>query len=599
MGSGASKAASTDQHADVDSLFSGESSTLLTNAMAEAPVPETQAAIDATDYIYVIHYDDFAKCGSFPRNPEQSMYLRQLSKIPRETSFIVYISHVWIRHNSDCPGWEGFPHPDYRFAYKYKLCLDGIQKAHKMYAPGMRECYIWCDYCCLNQNNLYRDIEPNILLFDKIMSYADCVFTPIYIEDEGYDKFIRYSQVNNPNHKTYTKAQPDRGSIPTLHNDTNTMNLENQTVPDYYANYEHAPLFNDKKNPRAFLNRAWCRMELLYAATMPLLEDENSDVIRRKCKFASVFRAHTNNNHRSHLLYTSWESRYKLSPIVLPLIPIAELLKLYNPLRGYTTHPQDREIIGRLHTLLKPHFKEALTRKSVANLFDLTAPQNNLNSNSGGGDPRRRLSLLPNGDIYMGELSSKVHSTATTPKAGGAAAIGGRSNRFSSLISGKMLSGSSSSKGGGGDIFAGSTRHGYGRNKTNKLIVYKGTYVDDQKSGYGCEKTPTGIQYYGEFDHDMKHGHGLLKYPNGDEYEGYFADDKKHGKGVYRYANGDVFTGDFVNDVKCGKGTCKYANGDSYEGYYENDLFHGYGQFNFENGQMYKGQWRNGLYQIV
>lgn len=466
MGSGASKSAPADSPADVDSLFSGEGSTLLTDVMAEPPASETRETVDATDYIYVINYLDFAKCGSFPRNPEQSMYLRQLSKIPRETSFIVYISHVWIRNDPDCPGWEGSPHPDYRFAYKYKLCLEGIQKAHKMYAPGMRECYIWCDYCCLNQYNLHMDIEPNILLFDKIMSYADCIFTPIYIEDQGYDKFVRYSQVNNKFHKTYTKGDVDRSSIATLHNDTNTMNLENQTVPDYYANYEHAPLFNEKNNPRAFMNRSWCRIELLYAATMPLLEDENSDVIKRKCKFASVFRAHTNNNHRSHLLYTSFESRYQLSPIVLPLLPIADLLKRYNPLRGHTTHPQDREIIGRLHSLLKPHFKEALTRKSVANLFDMTssAPQSSVGGGGSGFDPRRRLSLLPNGDIYMGELSmsSKVNG-------GG---VSGKSSRFLSSKAASVK-----------DIFAGSTRHGYGRNKTNKLIVYKGTYKDDQKSG--------------------------------------------------------------------------------------------------------------------
>jgi hypothetical protein len=67
-------------------------------------------------------------------------------------------------------GWDGRPYPDNTAADKYKLCVNGIEKAHKSMAPGMPNCYIWIDYGCLNQEGNPSE-ELNQL--DEIMRNAD------------------------------------------------------------------------------------------------------------------------------------------------------------------------------------------------------------------------------------------------------------------------------------------------------------------------------------------------------------------------------------------------------------------------------------------
>lgn len=101
--------------------------------------------------ISLIPFSAFKKNGSFPRNPECAAQCVDASKVDRDTSVVVFISHVWQRSFHGCEGWDGRPHPDNADKRAYKLCVAGINKLFKQLAPGMTQCYIWMDYSCLNQ----------------------------------------------------------------------------------------------------------------------------------------------------------------------------------------------------------------------------------------------------------------------------------------------------------------------------------------------------------------------------------------------------------------------------------------------------------------
>jgi hypothetical protein len=102
--------------------------------------------------------------------------------ISRDISLFVFVSHCWLRGWSGAEGYnvsEG-PHPDNAVGDKYALCVEGIEKMLKTLAPGMKECFLWCDYGCIDQS---KDPAGELKQLDKIMELCDCVFTPIYDKD--------------------------------------------------------------------------------------------------------------------------------------------------------------------------------------------------------------------------------------------------------------------------------------------------------------------------------------------------------------------------------------------------------------------------------
>ena len=101
--------------------------------------------------VKVISLTDFKKYGSFPRNPSCEKMCVPVTEVDRATSLIIYVSHLWLRSYHGCEDWEGRPHPDRKDKKMYKLCLSAISKIFKNMAPGMTHCYLWVDYCCLNQ----------------------------------------------------------------------------------------------------------------------------------------------------------------------------------------------------------------------------------------------------------------------------------------------------------------------------------------------------------------------------------------------------------------------------------------------------------------
>lgn len=82
--------------------------------------------------------------------------------------------------------------------------------------------------------------------------------------------------------------------------------------------------------PYSYLNRAWCRLEMFYAASIPIL-DLNSNRVE---KFSMGIKTAKLHNRRAHLLYGTREHKSgKLAPIVLEPLE-HKYLQLYNPCEG-------------------------------------------------------------------------------------------------------------------------------------------------------------------------------------------------------------------------------------------------------------------------
>jgi hypothetical protein len=210
-------------------------------------------------------------------------------------SLIIFISHTWLRGGSDCIGWDGIFHPDNANNDKLQLCIDGIERLWQSLAPSMQFCYVWFDYSCIDQT--LADPTMELERLDQVMSICDCMFTPIV--DSNYMKW--------------------------------NLHLFGNLFVDYQAeSFRHGNL--------AYLNRAWCRLEMLYAANIPLQIESKAYVGNRYLKFLGGLKFAAEQNRRPHILYGSKE--YYTSKQLLMLPPLAKsYFHEYNPEMGFFTFP--------------------------------------------------------------------------------------------------------------------------------------------------------------------------------------------------------------------------------------------------------------------
>ena len=141
-------------------------------------IPETlpQEVVEVSPLRF-ISFEYFKRLkNGLPRYPENRKICTTLDKIHKKDSFIVYISHAWLRRDASCEDYDLLPHPDTKKAIKYRLCCEGISRLWKKLAPGMKYCYIWIDFGCLNQN---LDPVKELERLERVMEYADCMFTPL------------------------------------------------------------------------------------------------------------------------------------------------------------------------------------------------------------------------------------------------------------------------------------------------------------------------------------------------------------------------------------------------------------------------------------
>lgn len=66
-------------------------------------------------------------------------------------------------------------------------------------------------------------------------------------------------------------------------------------------------------------------------------------------------------------------------------------------------------------------------------------------------------------------------------------------------------------------------RHGKGRLLSSTgVVLYEGSWEDDQRSGYGIAKHDGGDCHEGNYYRDKRHGPGVFLWADGDKYSGNF-----------------------------------------------------------------------------
>ena len=152
-----------------------------------------------------------------------------------------------------------------------------------------------------------------------------------------------------------------------------------------------------------------------------------------------------------------------------------------------------------------------------------------------------------------------------------------------------------------GEIFIGPFYDGKGvtgkgeKFTLKKRAIYKGDFIDGEKSGKGEEDSNEG-NFLGNFYHDKKNGKGKMIYKlTGDIYEGDYKNDLFDGKGNYIWkATGQKYSGDYKNGLMHGNGLLEYSEGEYYKGEFVNGLKEGQGELHMSGGRSYVGPFANG-----
>lgn len=296
---------------------------------------------DEVTTLRLINFKLFKASGEFPRYPVDAHMTFDMPREDALNSFIIFISHSWLRGH---PGTEGYvdpPHPDDVHHEKYRLCVEGIEKLHKSEAVTFKDIWIWLDYGCLNQN---RNPTESFSLLPDIMFLSDCLFTPIVDNDGEWS----YESTSYGPIVDYKASAFQTGTV-------------------------------------GYLNRAWCRVEMFLASSLPLKNSSQRDYVFGRMKIATL------DGRRPHFIYGSKESVEYAEPLELQPLDSLHFNK-YNPLRGNLTRPEDEPVI------------QALTQHYIIPLMNRPKPgyvgsRNMLMQKHGVGKCTDR-----NGEVYEGEV---------------------------------------------------------------------------------------------------------------------------------------------------------------------------------------------------
>jgi hypothetical protein len=155
----------------------------------------------------------------------------------------------------------------------------------KLLAPGTKNCFLWLDYGCIDQNG---DPAGELKQLDKIVEVYDCLLTPIY--DENHDSWIMSTS----------------GSL--------------------FEDYESTEW---RGTDCSYVNRGWCRVEMFSGANIPL--KENSSERKEKMKAGLLY--HRSEGRRPHFLFGS-KDKMEVAPRALEPLQNS-VFETYHPSSGH------------------------------------------------------------------------------------------------------------------------------------------------------------------------------------------------------------------------------------------------------------------------
>lgn len=143
---------------------------------------------------------------------------------------------------------------------------------------------MWIDYSCLDQD---KKPASEINQLKKILQLCDCIFTPIV------------DPIHNWEYQETTQG----------------------LFHDYKAD-------GWNKDHNSYLKRGWCRLEMLYAANLPVTFS------KQKCaSFRGAFRTCLTSDRRPHYLFGTQDYEAKRRPLILGPHK-ATFVEEYHPLKG-------------------------------------------------------------------------------------------------------------------------------------------------------------------------------------------------------------------------------------------------------------------------
>jgi hypothetical protein len=488
----------------------------------------------------------------FPRCPECDDLLVSLDEIDQENSLIIFVSHCWWRNetnttvttrisnssntsirNSACsPPTSVAVTVDSPSNDQFKLCIEGISLVQKKFAASLSECYLWIDYCCLNQDE-FAPIELMTIGIPRIIAACDCVFTPLFENDSDC-----------------------------------------WCYPEIWTNkYEEYMSSSWRGDEFSYMNRSWCRVEMFINTEVPLSEAS----IFKRSKFSSSLLHHHVEGKRPHIVYGTKEQDEELPPLVLP--PLASsYFESYHPMRGQLSNTADQEVIQKLVDYLC-----AVQSCAQAALCATTSPYANDSENRGdvyegeflnGIMHGKGIFRYANGNVYEGQfMDDKRHGHGVFRFANG------------DVYEGEFANGNFRGKGtfkfANGNVYEGQYMDGKWDGKgIFKFVsgnVYEGEFQNDERHGKGVFRYASGDYYEGDYANDKRTGKGTFRFANGNVYEGDFFADCIDGKGAFKYANGDEYVGDFRDNKKHGRGVFKSRKGKIQQGVWVAGVYSGTG----------------------
>ena len=314
--------------------------------------------------VRLIPFDAFKQLGQMPRCPENRDILVNYEDTIRDESLYIFMSHCWLRGWSGAPGWDGRPHPDTSNHDKYQLMVAAVEKIMSSLTT-MSKCYIWLDFGCIDQDAAACD---ELKMLDKIVGVCDLILTNVH-DTQDWD-------------------------LPTA-------------VYNLFEQYK-SPAWNG--SDYAYLSRGWCRVEMLYAANIPL----ENDSAARADRFKAGLLGSVREGRRPHLLYGTREHKLvRYNPIQLPPMQNS-WFDNYNPVNGKLTKESDRAEIQRLVAEIAPRMKRVTVGYDGAR-------------NAAGKMHGRGVYRYADGAVYEGEFKDgKKHGRGVYRSANGSIAHDGQ-----------------------------------------------------------------------------------------------------------------------------------------------------------------------------
>ena len=346
--------------------------TNILQATQEVAVVNGDSQDDLTGLMRFIRFDHFEQLQEFPRYPQCNEICTDLEQIDRQNCFIVFISHMWLAGWHGAKDWRGKPHPDNKENKKFGLCREGVAKLFRNLAPLMKECYVWLDFGCIDQDS---DACAELRVLDKIVGYCDVILTPI-VDDE-------YEQ---PDQKCSRQRQAER---------LMSSNIENE---------KDAP----SGAWRSYLSRAWCRMEMFLASQVPLAEaasralmleeNQRAQADQRRLKMSKQLGVAMMAGRRPHFYFSTRELYFE-DPIVLaPLLN--SYLEEFTPAKGDLTKETDRPRVIEFMQKVTPKYQKSTVVSYVGD--------KNLTTGKREGKGKE---VFANGDIFDGLYANDKHTT--------------------------------------------------------------------------------------------------------------------------------------------------------------------------------------------